>query len=173
MKKILSLLAFMAVSGLAMAQTSWITITKDDRVSFQVPDSLMDLNMEQVAVYTLSTGDSINYTITIIDFVNFGLESTMIQGMAETDEFEEQFKGGFMGQMEGAELISSTRGKLQERTTYLFELEMGGEDAGAVKSKMFVYSVFVGSKVYSFSFVSDKPQTAEKDKFFGSVKILK
>lgn len=171
MRKSLLMLAFLAVSFLSFAQSPWVKLTMNDRVSFTVPDSLMKMDMEQVEVYTVMAKDSAVYTVTIIDFVNFGLDSATIQSMADTDEFEEQFRGGFMGQLEGSEMKSSTRGKLQDHTTYLFDVDFKDEGSDAM-SKMYVFSVFVGSKVYSFTYTADKPAESNKDKFFSSVKIL-
>lgn len=170
MRKILLSLAFLAMSILSYSQAPWIKLTFDERVSFQVPDSLMKVDMEQVEIYTLVSEDSASYTVTIIDFVNFGLDSTMIQSMADTDAFEEQFKTGFMGQMEGSEMVSSSRGKLQNFTTYLFDLNYKSEGTGEME-KMYVYSVFVGSKVYSFTYSALNPSNTTKDKFFQSVKV--
>lgn len=170
MRRSLFLVAFLAVSLCSFSQNDWVKLSLNDKISFQVPDSLMKLDMEQVEIFT-TLFDSASYTVTIIDFVNFGLDSAMIQSMADTDEFEEQFKTGFMGELEGSEMVSSTRGKLQGNTTYLFEVNFLSEESGE-KEKMHVYSVFVSSKVYSFTYSATNPVVANREKFFQSVKVL-
>ncbi len=170
MRRALFMVAFLAVSLFSFSQKPWVKLTLDNKISFQVPDSLMKLDMEQVEIFT-TLFDSASYTVTIIDFKNFGLDSAMIQSMADTDEFEEQFKTGFMGELEGSEMISSTRGKLQGNTTYLFEVDFLSEQTGE-KEKMHVFSVFLASKVYSFTYSSGHPSAPIREKFFQSVKVM-
>ncbi|MBI1343356.1 MAG: hypothetical protein GC171_10530 [Terrimonas sp.] len=171
MKKILAGVVLEFLFTVAHAQQDWQRFVLDDRVSVLVPGIPEKVELEQVEMYNLTISDSTNYSTSIVDFNDFGLDATMLQSMVATDEFEEQFKTGFMMQMEGSTLRSSTRGRFQNFTTYLFEIDFADKESGG-ESKLSSYSIFVGSKVYTLNYTAKVPRPEDKEKFFSSLIIL-
>ena len=170
MKKIYVLLVSILALSQVNAQKEWVKFSPDERVSVLTPGTLTKMDIPNVDVYQIAV-DSTSYSVTIVNFENFGMDSSMVQGMVNTESFQEQFKAGFTQQLGDAEIVSEKVDKLGDFTTYLYEVNYKDRETGS-QIKMYVYSVFIGSKVYSFTYGSVTPVDSDKERFFKSIQVI-
>jgi len=164
MKKLLTAVAAVLIMGCitAQAQTNWVTQSIDERASIKFPQK--PEKMGEAAVYRYKGADSITYVSTVTDMEAMGLDSATLTAMAPTQEFMDQMKTGMSMQMKGVSFSKSEITTWKGYTTYDFE----GEEE-AKKTKVFLKTVFVGSKMYVLlnNVPPGQPVTG-KDTFFSS-----
>lgn len=169
MKKIILAISMLFIGYISFAQSAWIRVALDEKVSVMMPGAPQKNQTPQSVVFMLKTADSSVYNVNVIDFAGFGMDSAMLQGMVGEESFLEQFKTGFVQQMGDAEVIESKMSNFGKYTVYEFTIEIAGE--GAVKRRLHNYNLFVGSKDYSFTFSATSNEEALKDKFLKSIEV--
>jgi hypothetical protein len=154
----------------ATAQQDWQLVNIDERFTVKMPGQPEKKDMEGLNLFQYAGTDSSSYVVTVVDLANYGVDSAMLQSMVGTEMFMEQFKSGITSQSEGTQIVSSTTGKLDDYTTYTFELDVPVKSRDT-KVRAYSYTVFVGSRAYSMNYVDAKGVNAGKEPFFGSVKV--
>lgn len=152
------------------AQEGWQVVSIDERFTVKMPGQPEKKDMDGLNLYQYAGTDSSSYVVTVVDLANYGVDSAMLQSMVGTDMFMEQFKSGITSQSEGTEIVSSTTGKLDDYTTYTFELDVPVKSRDT-KVRAYSYTVFVGSRAYSMNYVDAKGMNAGKEPFFDSAKV--
>lgn len=170
MKKIILAISMLFIGYISLAQSAWIRVALDEKVSVMMPGAPQKNQTPQSVVFMLETTDSSIYNVNVIDFAGFGMDSAMLQGMVGEESFLEQFKTGFTHQQfVDAEVTESKMSNFGKYTVYEFTIEIAGE--GAVKRRLHNYNLFVGSKDYSFTFSATSNEEALKDKFLKSIEV--
>jgi hypothetical protein len=84
----------------------------------------------------------------------------------------EQFKGGVVGQLAGASVISEKNTTINGRKVFEYLIDMGKKDSSAL-NRMYNRNIFIGAKMYTLSFFekNEKPQAELRNKFFNSFKV--
>lgn len=167
MKKIFTLFAAITVFTIvANAQDAWVKQKLDDKMAVKFPKAPETLN--DGAVLRFKDADSSSFTATHMDFSAMGLDSATLTSMAPTEEFAEQFKGGFAAQIPGLEVAKMDIGTWKSYTCY--------DIVGKVDDKklnMTFKCIFIGSKMYTFVVAQDdKGNTKNKEAFFESIELL-
>jgi hypothetical protein len=167
------LFALLLLPSLAFATTiDWITVRLDDRVSVAFPAKPEEKEMSGNAVWVADSGPNARCMAMVLDFEKFGMDSATLAGEMGKDESFAQFKEGILGQIEGATLISEKKTTTSGKMTFEYVIDMGKKDTAAL-NKMYNKNIFIGNKMYSFSFYEKDhlPQTAAREKFFNSFKL--
>lgn len=167
MKKIFTLFAAIAVFVItANAQEAWVKQKLDDKMAVKFPKAPESLN--DGAIFRFKDADSTSFTATQMDFSAMGLDSATLTSMAPTEEFAEQFKGGFTAQIPGLEVSKMDIGTWKNHTCY--DIEGSVEDK---KLKMTFKCIFIGSKMYTFvTAQQEKSDLKNKATFFESIELL-
>lgn len=166
MKKFFTLLTAITVFVIsATAQDAWVKQKLDDKMAVKFPKAPETLN--DGAVLRFKDADSSSFTATHMDFSAMGLDSATLTSMAPTEEFADQFKGGFAAQIPGLEVSKMDISTWKSYTCY--------DIVGRVDDKklnMTFKCIFIGSKMYTFVVAQDdKGNTKNKDIFFESIEL--
>jgi hypothetical protein len=171
MKKIYTLIAAVLFTAITFAQDAWKTIGLMDKVSVSMPSTVKEEERGGRKAQSAKLADSSSFVASAIDFAGFGLTEDVIASMSGSDEFRDQIKGGMLGSMPGANVLSEKTITYQEKyTCYEFEIET--EEKGK-KVKRFARLVFYKSFGISINYSAgmNGVNAADKDKFFNSLKI--
>lgn len=172
MKKIIS---FFLVAVFAMAaqkvnaQSGWVKQNLDSKIAVKFPSKPELQENGPAKVYRLLTEpDSTAFTANVTDFESLGLDSATLSSLSGTEEFADQFKGGFAGQLPGLKISKLDIIKWKDFTAY--DIEGAVEEK---KLKIFVKCVFIGSRMYTlFCATSPKSDMKNKDTFIDSIELL-
>lgn len=171
MKK--TLIALLAVPFFAFAIADWVNVQLDERasISFPVAPEIKDFGGNQVWVSDASDSQS-RYMMMIMDFSKFGLDSAGVAAEMGKEETFDQFKGGVLGQIPGASLISEKKTTVMGKMTFDYVIDMGKKDPKGY-SIMYNRNIFSGAKMYSMNFYEkkDAPKEDLRKKFFESFQI--
>ena len=153
----------------ATAQTSWFKQNLDSKIAVKFPSKPEVQDAGPAKIYRLLTeADSTAFTANVSDFESMGLDSATLSSMSGTEEFANQFKGGFAGQIPGLKISKLDIVKWKDFTSY--DIEGAVEEK---KLKIFVKCVFIGSKMYTlFCATSPKSDIKNKDTFIDSIELL-
>lgn len=167
MKKFFTLFAAITVFTIAVnAQTVWVKQKVDDKMAVKFPATPETLN--DGAVFKYKDSDSTAYTANSVDFAPMGLDSATLASMAPTEEFAEQFKGGFAAQIPGLEISKMEVTTWKSFTCYNVEGKIDDK-----KLNMTFKCIFIGSKMYTFvTAQQEKSNVKNKDTFFESIELL-
>jgi hypothetical protein len=169
MKKIfvlffLPLVAFTVVSD-------WKTVNIDSRVSIAFPNDPVVQDNGGNPTWQAIINDHTVCMAMIVDFEKFGLDSAGVATEMVKDEQFASFRDGMLGKMPGASVINEKKRIVSGRLTYDFIVDMG-RDANSI-NKMYNRNIFVGSKLYSLSFLEkeSQPEKNLRETFFASFKV--
>jgi hypothetical protein len=166
------LLAFLLVPIFAFATAEWITVKLDDRASISFPSQPETKDAGGNTIWSQDIDTTARCMALTLDFVKFGLDSAMLAGQLQTDGFSEQFKGGILGQIPGASLVSekSTTWNGRPVIEYVISKDSTGNNP---YDMMYNRNIFAGTKMYSLSFFEkkSKPQEALRNKFLSSFSL--
>jgi hypothetical protein len=170
MKKTYLLVSALLLVSIAFGQANWTRTKIDDQVSVELPVVPQKQEVQGMTVFAGKTKDSTAYSINIIDFSSFGMDSAMLQSMVGQEMFLEQFKAGMTQQMPGAEIKDAKMTTIGAYTAYDIIIELTKEGKKLITHS---YNVFIGSKDYSFVIVAgaDVDLSAEKEKLIKSIQI--
>lgn len=170
MKKTYLLVTAVLFVTISFGQTSWTRTKIDDRVSVEMPVVPEKKEAQGMTVFVAKSADSTAYSVNIIDFSTFGMDSAMLQSMVATDMFLDQFKAGMTQQMPGAEIKEAKMTTSGAYTAYdiIIEFEKDGK-----KITTHSFNVFVGSKDYSFviAATAGTDLSAAKEKYIKSIQV--
>jgi hypothetical protein len=97
-----------------------------------------------------------------------GLDSATVASLSVTEEFANQFKGGFIGQLPDLKISKLDIVKWKNFTAYDIEGTLTEK-----KLRIFVKCVFIGSKMYTlFCAASPKSDLKNKGLFLESLELL-
>jgi len=164
-KAALLLLAAVLSLNLVHAQTGWITYNIDAKLSIQVP--AQPTKADQYSVMSISS-DSTIYIITKVDMtVAAGLDSAALAGLAPTEQFATEMRGGMQEKLQGYTLGDIKPGKWNGY--YSFSIDA---DNPTTKLRSSIFMIIIGSYLYSFSVVLREDRDPKlKDLFFNSLKL--
>lgn len=166
MKKIIPLifLTFVSVT-ITFAQTAWVNHKADNRISVKFPNEPKEVI---AGTFASHDKDSVAYVFTVVDFVAVaGIDSTALAPMQDSPEFASQLKTGLSSSLPGVALDDFKVGKWKGHSSYTSS-GVNSKD----KSKMYMFMVLIGNKLYSLSAVipDGKPVTG-RDEFFASLSL--
>jgi hypothetical protein len=166
MKKIISLviLTFVIVT-FALAQTTWVNHKADNRISVKLPNEPKEII---AGTFVSRDKDSITYIFTVVDFVAVaGIDSTALAPMQDSPEFASQLKTGITSSLPDVSIDDFKVSKWKGHSCYT-TTGVNSKD----KSKMYMFMVLVGNKLYSLSTViPDGKSAAGRDEFFASLTL--
>jgi len=166
MRKALPLLVTAVLSvTLLHAQSAWIDYQIDTKLSIKVP--VQPKKADQYSVMSISS-DSTIYIITKVDMkIAAGLDSAALAGLAPTDQFATEMRGGMQEKLQGYTLGDIKPSKWNGY--YSFSIDA---DNPTTKLRSSIFMIIMGSYLYSFSVVlrEDRDPKA-KDTFFNSLKL--
>jgi hypothetical protein len=172
MKHLAVLVAALQLTLLLHAQ-EW-KVNLSDSVSVSTPIALHDTLISNMKVKVGGKEDhSASFTAMLLDYKSFGLTEAMISSVANTNDFKEQFKTGFLGSMPGAVIVSDTIATYHNKYTY-YDFVISTVQNN-IPITMYVRSLFykaLGINLYYAFPKSQKADIAEKDKFFNSIVII-
>jgi hypothetical protein len=166
MKKTIGLfiITFVCVT-IGYAQDGWVSHKADNRISVKFPGE-----PKEVIAGTFATHDkdSLGYALTVVDFVTVaGIDSVTLAPMKDTPEFAAQLKQGMGSSLPGVALDDFTIGKWKGFTSYTTT-----GVSSTQKTKMYMFMVLIGNKMYSLStVVPDGRSTKGRDNFFSSLTL--
>jgi hypothetical protein len=147
------------------AQDGWVSHKADNRISVKFPDE-----PKEVVAGTFATHDkdSVGYALTVIDFVAVaGIDSVTLAPLKDTPQFAAQLKQGMGSSLPGVVLDDFTIGKWKGFTSYTT-----AGVSSAQKTKMYMFMVLIGNKMYSLStVVPDGKSPKGRDNFFSSLTL--
>ncbi|MBX2931102.1 MAG: hypothetical protein KF781_04020 [Chitinophagaceae bacterium] len=172
MKKVFTSVAFLLCTFVfalnANAQTDWVTIKLDNRISIKFPKEPAPID-ESMMGYKFMHDDGTLLTASLTDLEKMGLDSASLAGMIETEEFLEQFKIGFSSQTPGTEIIQSNVVKWHNYVMY----DIIGEDKEKGE-KSFYKCLFMGSKMFVFvCILPAKGDINNRNMFFESMELIR
>jgi hypothetical protein len=156
---------------LAFALLEWTTVKLDDRVSVQFPSapSLSEIGGNPMWIADIDT-NSRCMAITV-DLGKKGLDSATFTPMLEQDEFYEQYRTSTINSIGDIKFVEEKRFKIGGRYAYEFVLEKEMPDMKFNYKRVYIRSLFVGTKVYSLSFFQKQPADDQRQKFFESLTV--
>lgn len=147
------------------AQDGWVSHKADNRISVKFPNE-----PKEVIAGTFATHDkdSVGYALTVIDFVTAaGIDSVTLAPMKDTPEFAAQLKQGIGSSLPGVVLDDFTIGKWKGFSSY----STAGVNSSQ-KTKMYMFMVLIGNKLYSLSTVAPAGKSTKgRDNFFSSLTL--
>jgi hypothetical protein len=166
MKKIISLVILTVVSvTFAFAQTAWVTHKADNRISVKFPAEPKEVI---AGTFAVRDKDSVAYVFTVVDFVAVaGIDSTALAPMQDSPEFASQLKTGITSSLPGVAIDDFKVGKWKGHSSYTTS-GVNSKD----KSKMYMFMVLIGNKLYSLSAVIPEGKAiTSRDEYFGSLTL--
>jgi hypothetical protein len=157
---------------MAFASFEWVTISIDEKVSMDFPVKPEQSEMSGNQVWMADQNSDSRCMAMVIDFKSFGMDSAQLaEEMAKPGSYED-FKGGVLGQIEGASLISEKNTTTLGYKTFEYVINMGKKDTSSLNI-MHNRNIFVGAKMYTMNFFekNGKPQDQMRKQFFSSLKI--
>lgn len=157
---------------LAFVSFDWVTVSLDNRVSVDFPVQPEQGDQSGNPTWVASVNSNGRCMTMIVDFKNFGMDSAQLATEMTNPQFSEDFKGGVLGQLPGASIISEKKNPTLGYKTLEYLIDMGKKDT-SVFNIMYNKNIFVGSKMYTLTFFekTGKPQDKARDQFFNSIKI--
>jgi hypothetical protein len=166
MKKIiwLFIITFVSVT-FVYAQDAWVHHMADNRISVKFPNEPKEV---MAGTFATHDKDSVGYALTVVDFVTVaGIDSVTLAPMKDTPQFAAQLKQGMGSSLPGFVLDDFIIGKWKGFTSYT----TAGVNS-AQKTKMYLFMVLIGNKMYSLSnVVPDGKSTKGCDQFFSSLTL--
>ncbi len=160
----LFIITFVCVTA-GNAQDAWVSHKADNRISVKFPNEPKEV---VAGTFITHDKDSVGYVLTVVDFVAVaGIDSVALAPMKDTPEFAAQLKQGMGSSLPGVTLDDFTLGKWKGFTSYTTK----GINS-AQKTKMYLFMVLIGNKMYSLSaVVPDSRSTKGRDDFFASLTL--
>lgn len=157
---------------MAFTSIEWVTVSIDKKVSLDFPMKPVQSESGGNPMWTADVNSDSRCMALIIDFKNFGMDSAQVAAEMIKPEFYTDFKGGVLGQIEGASMISEKITTFLGYKTFDYVINMNKKDEGALNI-MYNKNIFVGDKLYSINFFekNGKPQDQLREQFYSSVKI--
>lgn len=149
----------------------WKTVKLDSRVSVAFPGEPEVEDKGGNPMWKTIIDDQALCMAMIIDFEKLGMDSaSLATEMVKDDQFA-AFRDGILGKMPGSSVVSERKRTVSGHLTYDFLINMG-KDANSI-NKMYNRNIFVGSKLYSLSFLENdnQPEKELREAFFSSFKI--
>lgn len=170
MKK--KLLIWLLLPLMAFTSIEWVTVAIDNKVSVDFPVKPVESESGGNPMWTADANSDARCMVLKIDFKNFGMDSAQVAAEMTKPEFYTDFKGGVLGQMEGATMVSEKITTFLGYKTFDYVINMNKKGDNSLNI-MHNKNVFVGDKLYSINFFekNGKPQEQLRDQFFRSVKI--
>jgi hypothetical protein len=166
MKKIVALFITALITiTVVYAQNGWITHKADNRISVKFPGEPKEVIAGTFAAHDK---DSVGYALTVVDFVTVaGIDSVTLAPMKDTPEFAAQLKQGMGSSLPGVTLDDFKIGKWKGFSSYTTT-----GVSSTQKTKMYMFMVLIGNKMYSLSSVVPDGRSAKgKDDFFASLTL--
>jgi hypothetical protein len=166
MKKIISMVILTVVSvTFTFAQTAWITHKADNRISVKFPGEPKEVI---AGTFAMRDKDSVAYVFTVVDFVAVaGIDSTALAPMQDSPEFASQLKTGITSSLPGVAIDDFKVGKWKGHSSYTTS-GVNTKD----KSKMYMFMVLIGNKLYSLSAVIPEGKAiTSRDEYFASLTL--
>ena len=166
MKKLLALvIAALLTVTIVHAQAGWVSHKADNRISVKFPNEPKEVI---IGTFAAHDKDSVSYIFTVVDFVAVAnIDSTALAPMQDTPEFAAQLKQGINSSLAGVALDDFTIGKWKGHSSYTTT----GVNS-AQKTKIYMFMVLVGNKMYSLSAVIPDGKTNKgRDDFFASLAL--
>jgi hypothetical protein len=157
---------------MAFTSFEWITVSIDGKISVDFPVKPEESEMSGNPVWMADANNDSRCMVMTVDFKNFGMDSAQLaEEMSKPQAFED-FKGGVLGQLDGASIISEKNTTTMGYRSFEYVISMGKKDTSLL-NVMHNRNIFVGAKMYTMTFFekTGKPQDKTRDQFFGSLKI--
>jgi len=170
MKKIL--LALFLLPLLAYSYADWVDLEIDKRMTVSLPVNPEKKDLNGNETWVADVNSDARCLVVVVDFSRFGLDSAGVANEMGNEKSFEEFKTGLLGQIPDAKVISEVNTTYNGKRCFEFIVDMGKKDTSAL-NKMYNKNIFIGSKMYSFSFYekNHSSQRVSKDKFFNSIRI--
>jgi hypothetical protein len=147
------------------AQDGWVSHKADNRISVKFPG---EPKVVIAGTFATHDKDSLGYALTVIDFVAVaGIDSVTLAPLKDTPQFAAQLKQGMGSSLPGVVLDDFTIGKWKGFTSYTT-----AGVSSTQKTKMYMFMVLIGNKMYSLStVVPDGKSSKGRDNFFSSLTL--
>ncbi len=166
MKKIFSLvIATLFTITIVHAQVGWVNHKADNRISVKFPNEPKEV---VAGTYAAHDKDSVAYVFTMVDFVVVAnIDSVALAPMKDTPDFAAELKKGINASLPNVALEDFKIGKWKGFSSY----STTGVNS-VQKTKMYMFMVLIGNKMYSLSaVVPDNVSTRGRDDFFASLAL--
>ena len=167
MKRILTLLFLLPL--LAVATNEWIVVALDNKIQVAFPARPEESERSGNPMWVSRTEDGATMLAMSVDFQKFGLDSAAAAEQFQMDEFLNSYRDGILGQLPEGKLIAEKKTMVQGHPQLDYTFTMGTEK----KQTYFSRSIFVGTRVYSLSFIDTKgdPKNPLLLQFFSSLRV--
>ncbi len=171
MKKIISFLLAILLTGAAFSQSTEQALSEKVKVTFPGKPNIQKLD-NGATVYTNAKDSTTSYMGMGIDLTQFGLTAETIATMG--DGLWEQMKGPMLAQMPGAVVVKDEITNFKGKSALYLEIDGAKSTAPLLKGKkIFGYAFFVDAMLHQVMYYSTAPAAKMDDAkpFFDSVTI--
>ncbi|MET0392480.1 MAG: hypothetical protein ABW019_05035 [Chitinophagaceae bacterium] len=171
MKKLFA--ALLVLPFLAFVAADWVTVQLDEKVSVSFPSAPQEKEMAGNQVWVQDIDKDARCMAMVLDFSKFGLDSAGLAEEMGKDQAFADFRGGILGQIQGATLISEKKGKINGKIYFEYVINMGKNDDKDALNIMYSRNIFVSNKMYTLSFYekNNMPREKDRNKFYNSFKL--
>jgi hypothetical protein len=156
---------------LAFSVFEWIPVKIDDRVSVNFPSSPVQSEAGGNQMWMADLDSNSRCMAMVVDLGKMGLDSATFTPLLDQDDFYQQYKTSTISSIGNINFVEDKRSKVLGRAAYDLVLEKEVPDLNFSYKRVYIRSVFLGTKVYAFSFFQKKPADDQRQKFFESLRI--
>jgi hypothetical protein len=156
---------------LAFGIIEWTTVNLDDRVSVQFPSTPTSSETRGNPMWIADIDTNSRCMALLVDLGKMGLDSATFTPMLEQDAFYEQFKTSTINSIGDVKFVEERKFKIDGRYAYEFVLEKETPDLKFNYKRVYIRSLFLGTRIYSLSFFQKQPADDQRQKFFESVRV--
>ena len=164
------LLLILPLACMAFSKADWITVNFDERVSIDFPAEPAKTETNGIPIWSYDKDTAFKCLALVIDYSKFGLDSTALAKELGGENFYKEFRTSMLGQIPGATLLTDEVTKVKGWPAYKLSVDLGEKSSF---DRMYCVNVFVGEKMYSYSFYENAGNLREagKTKFFDSLRV--
>jgi hypothetical protein len=156
---------------LAFGAFEWVSVKIDERVSIDFPSSPMQSEVSGNQTWIIDLDSNSRCMAMIVDLGKMGLDSASFTPLLDQDDFYEQYKTSTINSIGSINFVEGKRLRVLGRPAYDMVLEKEAPDLKFNYKRVYIRSVFLGMKLYAFSFFQKKPADDQRQKFFESLRI--
>ena len=155
----------------AFTTFEWITVKLDDHVSVVFPAQPVQQESAGNPLWMAVPDTNTLFMGMIVDMEKFGVDSAALAPMLDQSEFYEQYRQGAAGKFGAVKLLYDTVYKKNGYHVSEFKVRKESIDQSFPYWNITIRSIFIGAKVYAFSYLEKSDRQEGMQRFFNSVQV--
>jgi len=168
MRKLL-LLVFLPL--VAFTTFEWVTVKLDDHVSVVFPAQPVQQESAGNPLWMAVPDTNALFMSMVVDMEKLGVDSATLAPLLDQLEFYEQYREGAAGKFGETKLVYDTMYKKNGYHVNEFKLRKESTDLSFPYWNITIRSIFIGAKVYAFSYLEKNDRQEGMQRFFNSVQV--